>query len=152
MRLSRWQSFNPVWNQLHQLQSEMNQLFDRWGGDGGRFLNNLVGAYPPVNVWEDTDAVHVEAELPGLNLNDLEIYVTGGNQLTIKGERKQSVPEKGVRHRQERGFGNFVRVLALPFAVDAEKVEAKFENGVLQIKLAKHESAKPRKIHVKVAQ
>ena len=75
-----------------------------------------------------------------------------GNQLTIKGDRKSAVPEKGVRHRQERGFGNFVRVLALPFAVDADKVEARFENGVLQIKLAKHESAKPRKIHVKVAQ
>jgi HSP20 family protein len=149
MRLSRWQSFNPVWNQLNQLQSEMNQLFDRWGNDGGRFLNNLVGAYPPVNVWEDADAVHVEAELPGLNLNDLEIYVTGGNQLTIKGERKQQVAEKCVRHREERAFGAFSRVLTLPFPVDADKVEARFENGVLLVKLPKHEAAKPRKITVK---
>jgi HSP20 family protein len=149
MRLSRWQSFNPVWNQLHQLQSEMNQLFDRWGGDGGRFLGNLVSAYPPVNVWEDADAVHVEAELPGLNLNDLEIYVTGGNQLTIKGERKQQVPEKSVRHRDERTFGAFTRVLTLPFPVDADKVDARFENGVLVVNLPKHEAAKPRKIAVK---
>jgi HSP20 family protein len=149
MRLSRWQSFNPVWNQLNQLQSEMNQLFDRWGGDGGRFLNNLVGAYPPVNVWEDADAVHVEAELAGLNLNDLEIYVTGGNQLTIKGERKQQVAEKSVRHREERAFGAFSRVLTLPFPVNADKVEARFENGVLLVTLPKHEAAKPRKITVK---
>jgi HSP20 family protein len=149
MRLSRWQSFNPVWNQLHQLQSEMNQLFDRWGDGGGRFLNNLVGAFPPVNVWEDADAVHVEAELPGLNLNDLEIYVTGGNQLTIKGERKQELPEKSVRHREERAFGSFSRVLTLPFPVNADKVEARFENGVLQVTLPKHEAAKPRKIAVK---
>ena len=106
---------------------------------GDRFLNQPL-------------CLPIDRELVGLNLADLEIFVTGSNQLTIKGERKQSVPEKGVRHRQERGFGNFVRVLALPFAVDAEKVEAKFENGVLQIKLAKHESAKPRKIHVKAAQ
>jgi HSP20 family protein len=149
MRLSRWQSFNPVWNQLNQLQSEMNQLFDRWGGDGGRFLNNLVSAYPPVNVWEDADAVHVEAELPGLDLKDLEIYVTGGNQLTIKGERKPQLPEQGVRHREERSFGAFSRVLTLPFPVDADKVDARFENGVLLVNLPKHEAAKPRKINVK---
>jgi HSP20 family protein len=149
MRLSRWQSFNPVWNQLHQLQSEMNQLFDRWGGDGGRFLNNLVGAYPPVNVWEDADAVHVEAELPGLNLTDLEMYVTGGNQLTIKGERKQELPDKSVRHREERAFGAFSRVLTLPFPVNPDKVEARFENGVLLVTLPKHEASKPRKITVK---
>ncbi len=128
----------------------MNQLFSRWGEDGLRTLG--LNQYPPVNVWEDGDTLLVEAELPGLNLSELEIFVTGSNQLTIKGERKEAVPEKGVRHRQERGFGNFVRVLALPFAVDADKVEARFENGVLTLKLAKHESAKPRKINVKVAQ
>jgi HSP20 family protein len=149
MRLSRWQSFNPVWQQLGQLQSEMNQLFDRWGENGGRFLGNLVGAFPPVNVWEDADAVHVEAELPGLNLNDLEIYVTAGNQLTIKGERKQQVPEQGIRHREERSSGAFSRVLTLPFPVDADKVNARFENGVLVVNLPKHEAAKPRKITVK---
>jgi HSP20 family protein len=148
MRLSRWQSFNPVWNQLQQLQSEMNQLFNRWGEDGGRVLG-LGTAFPPVNVWEDADTVHVEAELPGLDLKDLEIYVTGGNQLTLKGERKQNLPEKGVWHREERSFGSFTRVLTLPYPVNPDKVEARFENGVLLIKLAKHEAAKPRKITVK---
>jgi HSP20 family protein len=102
-----------------------------------------------LNVWEEKDNVLVEAELPGLDLKDLEIYVTGGNQLTIKGQRKPNVPEKGVWHRQERQFGTFSRSLTLPFPVDAEKVDAKLENGVLQVRLAKHESAKPRKIPVK---
>jgi HSP20 family protein len=145
MALLRWQPFNPVWNQLQQLQSEMNRVFDRWGDHGSRG----PAAFPPVNVWEEGDAVLVEAELPGMNQNDLEIYVSGGNQLTLKGERKPSLPEKGVRHRQERGFGTFVRALTLPFPVDPTKVDAHFENGVLRIKLAKHESAKPRKITVK---
>jgi len=146
MMLSRWQPFSPVWNQLHQLQDEMNRLVERWGTNGGQAG---AGTYPAVNVWEDAEALHVEAELPGLNLKDLEIHVTGNNQLTIKGERKPNVPEKSVWHRQERGFGQFVRVLTLPFDIDSNKVEARFENGVLMLNLAKHPAAKPRKITVK---
>jgi HSP20 family protein len=144
MRASRWVSFNPLWNQLQQFQGELNRLFDRWG-NGGTF----AAVFPALNVWEEADQVCVEAELPGLDLKDLEIYVTGGNQLTIKGERKPAAPENGVWHRRERAFGNFVRTLTLPFAVDAEKVDARLENGVLLVKLAKHESARPRKIAVK---
>jgi HSP20 family protein len=148
MLTSRWQAANPVWNQLNQLQQEMNRLFSRWGEDGGRGVD-LAGGFPAMNVWEDANQVFLEAELPGLDLKDLEIYVTGGNQLTLKGERKPNAPEKGVWHRQERGFGKFTRSLTLPFNVDADKVDAKFENGVLLVKLPKHESARPRKITVK---
>jgi HSP20 family protein len=148
MALSRWQTFDPVWKQLQQLQSEMNHLFRRWGEDGMRTLSGA--SYPPVNVWEEADTLFVNAELPGMRLEDLEIFVTGNNQLTVKGERKPSVPSKtAVEHRHERGFGAFVRVLPLPFAVDPAQVEARLENGVLRVKLPKHESAKPRKIAVK---
>jgi HSP20 family protein len=147
MRQTRWQPFSPIWNQMQQLQSEMNRLFDRWG-DGGR-ERGFATTYPAVNMWEDPENVYVEAELPGLDPKDLEIHVTAGNQLTLKGERKQNVPEKGVVHRQERPSGTFVRVLTLPSDVNADKVDARFENGVLLIKLAKHEAAKPRKINVK---
>jgi HSP20 family protein len=136
-----------MWNQLHQFQNEMNRLFDRWN-DGGRGATG-VATFPPVNVWEEGDAVLVEAELPGLDLKDLEIYVTGGNQLTVKGERKPLSFEQGVWHRQERGYGHFTRSLTLPFPVDADKVDARLENGVLLVRLAKHESARPRKIQVK---
>jgi len=146
MRLARWQPFTPVWNQVQQLQDEMNRLFDRWGGDGGREVG--IG-YPPLNVWEEGEHLFVEAELPGMNLQDLEIYVTGNNQLTLKGQRKPVVPEKGVCHRQERGFGTFTRTLTLPYAVNPDNVDARFENGVLRLQLAKDESAKPRKIQVK---
>jgi HSP20 family protein len=147
MAVSRWQTFNPVWNQLQLLQSEMNRVFNRWGEQGLRALGAV--AYPPVNIWEEDDSIFVQAELPGLKFEDLEIFVTGNNQLTLKGERKPHVPDKAVQHRQERGFGSFVRVLALPYAVDANQVEAKLDNGVLLVKLPKHESAKPRKIVVK---
>jgi HSP20 family protein len=148
MNLTRWRPANTLWNQLHQLQQEMNQVFSRWGENGSRLFGAPVG-FPPLDVWEDADHVFVEAELPGLDLKELEIYVTGGNQLIIKGERKVNVPEKGVWHRQERSFGSFSRSLTLPFNVDADKVEAHLENGVLLVKLPKHESARPRKIPVK---
>ncbi|HZU35505.1 MAG TPA: Hsp20 family protein [Gemmataceae bacterium] len=147
MRQTRWQPYNPLWNQLQQLQSEMNHLFDRW--DRGDGQTSVTAEYPPLNIWEETDALHVEAELPGIDLKDLEIYVTGERQLTIKGERRPVTIEKGTWHRQERGFGAFARVLTLPIEVNREKVEARLENGILTITLPKRESAKPRKITVK---
>ena len=147
MRSSRWQPFTPMWGQLQQFQNEMNRLFDRWNDGGARA--GAAATFPAVNVWEEGDAVFVEAELPGLDLKDLEIYVTGGNQLTVKGERKAFTPEQGVWHRQERAYGHFTRSLTLPFPVDADKVDARLENGVLLVRLAKHESARPRKIQVK---
>jgi HSP20 family protein len=156
---SRWRSASPIWNQLQQLQggsawnqlqnlqSEMNRLLDRWSGEVSQGLGSA--AYPAITLWEDADSVHVEAELPGVEQNDLEVYVTGGNQFTIKGERKPNAPEKGIWHRQERGFGKFSRVLTLPFEVNQDKVDARLEAGVLHVRMPKHEAAKPRKIIVK---
>jgi HSP20 family protein len=135
-----------VWNPLQAFQHEMNRLFDRWSGDGPS-----EGGFPALNVWEDGEQVFVEAEAPGLSLPDLEIYVTGGNTLTLKGERKPPTVAAGFWHRQERVHGKFVRTLTLPFPVDADKVEAKLDNGMLSLKLTKHESARPRKIPVKAA-
>jgi HSP20 family protein len=145
MLSTRWQAFSPAWNQLDQLHNEVNRLFTRWGGNG----RHGSAGFPAVNVWEEAEGLMVEAELPGLDMKDLEIYVTGTDQFTIKGERKANAPAKGVQHRQEREFGSFVRVLTLPVPVDASKVEARLENGLLHLRLPKHESAKPRKIVVK---
>jgi len=147
MKQSRWSPFGNGWNPLQQFQSEMNRLFDRYGSGASRLFG--VGGYPALNVWEDADSVYLEAELPGVEFKDLEIYVTGGNELTLRGERRPSVPDCGLWHRQERTFGAFSRSLTLPFPVDPDKVEARLENGVLHVRLAKHETAKPRKINVK---
>ena len=96
------------------------------------------------------DAHLVEAELPGFNLDELEMYVTGENQLSIKGERKRPDPGKGTWHRQERGYGSFSRLIELPGPVDSSSVSAEFKDGVLTITLPKREEAKPRRIEVKV--
>lgn len=143
-----WARFSPAnkswFHQVEQMQHEFNRLIDRWSAPASGSQ-----AYPALNVWEANDAVVVHAEVPGMTLEDLEIFVTGNNHLTIKGERKFAVPDKGVQHRQEREFGKFVRSMTLPFPVDADKVEARLENGVLQLNLPKHEAAKPRRINVK---
>jgi len=132
---------------MNRLRDEMDRLFGRWGTTG-RLLFSPT-AYPPMNVWEDDDRLYVEAELPGLELKDLEIYVNAGNQLTVKGNRQEPTFEKGAWHRRERGFGAFARTFELPSHVDAEKVEAEFKNGVLTVVLPKAPESRPRRIEVR---
>jgi HSP20 family protein len=149
--LTRWEPFRELRHEMRQMrrfQRAMDRLFGRWGIVFPE-RPALVVAYPPVNLWEDDDFVYAEAELPGLKLGDLEITVAAGNQLTLKGKRERTGPEKVEWHRQERSFGSFERTIELPVSVDASKVEARLENGVLTIKMAKSPTAKPKKIPVK---
>lgn len=131
-------------NEWNRLQNEMNRVFEGIT-DAGRTA--LALSYPAVNLWEDKDNLYAEAELPGLTHDDIEVYVQG-DQLTIRGERK-ALGDKGRWHRQERGYGKFQRVLALPVAVDADKIEAKLDQGVLFLTLPKSPEARARKIQVK---
>jgi len=132
--------------EMDRLTSEMNRLFQRFGGDGGQ---QPAIAYPAVDIWQDENYLYVEAELPGMELGDLEIYVIGGNQLSIRGERKPLTIERGTWHRQERGYGRFSRLLTLPCDVTTDEVEAEFKDGVLTIKLPKSGAAKPRRLAIK---
>lgn len=135
-----------LWANFDRLQGEMDRLLEGWGVD---LTRGLAPAFPPVNVWEDGEAFYVEAELPGMTREQVTIAVTHKNQLTLTGERLDEEPEVGRWHRRERGFGRFQRILKLPLPVDAERVEARLENGLLQITLPKAEECKPRKILVK---
>lgn len=107
---------------------------------------------PHLNVWEDEQALYVEAELPGVDPSKFDVTVTEGNRLSLRGER--AAPEiAGAKWvRQERPSGEFSREIALPTLVDADKVEAKYDLGVLKLTLPKHEAVKPRKIHVKTGE
>jgi len=129
-----------LWQEINQVQDEFNKWF-------GRGVRNP--ATPALNVWEDEDAVYAEADLPGLDPTKIEVTVNEGNQLTVQGERPATEIEGAVWVRQERPFGKFVRAVTLPALVNADRVEAKYENGVLRLTLPKHEAAKPRKIVVK---
>ena len=148
MLLTRWSPFaGQSWvRQVQTLQDQMNRLFDRYG-DNGEYADEYA-TYPALNVWEEDDAFELELAVPGFKQEELEIFVTNQNQVTIKGERVEAKPEKAVQHRQERYFGKVMRTMTLPSRVDENKVEARLENGILKLRLPKHEGAKPRKIQV----
>jgi len=135
-----------LWANFDRFQGEVGRLFDTWA-DLPRVTT--ASAIPPVNVWEDADAFHLEAELPGLTQEQVHVAVTNRNQVTLQGERLAEDETKGRWHRRERGFGRFQRVLRLPLPIDADKVEARLEDGPLHVRLPKSEEARPRKISVK---
>ncbi|MDA7977467.1 MAG: Hsp20/alpha crystallin family protein [Pirellulales bacterium] len=129
---------------FRKLRDEVDQVWR----DVSRVSSGAFGAsFPALNVWETGDALFIEAELPGLSQDDLELEIVGG-ELTIKGHRPDIKQQGESYHRQERGTGSFVRRLRLPVDVDTAKIEARLENGVLEIRLPKAEAAKPRKITV----
>jgi len=131
---------------MNRLQNEVNRVFGRRQNGEREFTG--VG-YPPLNMWEDDGHYFVEAELPGLAMEDLEILVTSDNQLSIAGERKQPATKNGSWHRQERSYGSFKRLTELPGPIDSEQVTATLTNGVLQVTLPKRVEAKARRIVVK---
>lgn len=134
-----------VQHEMNRLQQEMNHLFG--GNENQRSAVNA--GYPPLNLWHNDDQYVVEAEMPGLELDDLEILVVDGNQLTISGERKLPQVENGSWHRREMSYGRFQRTIELPSNVDADQVSASLKNGVLSVVLPKLEKQKPKRITVK---
>jgi HSP20 family protein len=104
-----------------------------------------------MNIWTNPDGAVITSELPGVSPEYIDINVVG-ETLTLSGERQpEKLPEGARYHRQERGYGKFNRSVQLPFQVDAGKVEASFEKGMLHITLPRAEADKPRKIQVKAA-
>lgn len=126
---------------------ELDRLFDGFLRRDPLFSGG-VQAYPALNLWEDADKIYAEAEVPGLSLDDLDLSITG-NELTIRGRRVPVREENVVYHRRERGTGEFSRFVTLPVDVDANRVEAALNHGVLTIVMPKAEQAKARKIQVK---
>ncbi len=144
-----------LFNELDGLKREINRVFEGYAPRGRLYSAFLPGSsarsYPLVNLTENDEEYTVEALAPGLSPESLDISVKG-KQLSISGEKK---PIDGVTseqyHRSERSTGSFVRVINLATEVDDQKVSAQYIGGMLIITLPKAESAKPKKIEVKVA-
>jgi HSP20 family protein len=119
-----------------------------------RLLSEPAGGRPwapPVDILETENELVLKADVPGVDLKDIDIQVENGT-LTLKGERKFEKREGAQEgyHRIERSYGSFVRCFSLPETVDAEKVAAEYKNGVLTVTLQKKELAKPRSIKVEL--
>jgi HSP20 family protein len=146
MFITKYDPFREV----RSLQDEVNRLFTTaFPSTTGR-EDMLNGAwYPKVDIFENSDNLVVEAELPGLKRDDFELSFEN-NVLTLKGERKFEKKDEGDNyHRVERAYGAFTRSFTLPPTVTAEGATAEFENGVLHISLPKREETKARKIEIK---
>jgi len=148
MALIRWDPFRD----MVSLQERMNRLFEDVlskprGSDEG-FASGIWA--PPVDIYENEQEVLIKAEVPGMNQTDISVEVKDGT-LVIKGERKHEKDVKdGYYHRVERVYGTFQRSFTLPTTVEADKVTARYRDGVLELKLPKAESAKPKQIKVEV--
>jgi HSP20 family protein len=137
-------------SELGRLHSDMDALFNSFfEGWDTPFLAR--GHWPAMDIGENENAFIVKAEVPGCKAEDIDISVHG-NTLTISGEKKQEKEEKekGYYH-VERSYGSFRRDLNLATEINADKIEAACENGVLTLTLPKSEKAKPVKVKVKSA-
>ena len=134
-----------IWQEMDQLQREMNRLFDTTSK--GHVFSSP--SYPAINIWTNNDGQMISAEMPGIYPDDIDIDVTG-DALSISGVRKpDEVAKEAHYHRHERNYGSFSRTVQLPFMVDTSKVEASFKNGILLISLPRAEADKPKKITIK---
>jgi HSP20 family protein len=151
MAVVRWRPFEDTLT----LRQAMDRLFE------DSFVRSSTGvpgrgeaAQLPANVWEDKDAVHVVARVPGLEADDLDIQLTG-DTLTIRGRFDSDAEREEGKdwswYSNELWYGPFERSITLPTQVQGDKVEAVFKNGVLHLTVPKAEEVKPKTIKVKVA-
>lgn len=140
-------TFESPFTGVDQLRREMLQLFDAVAGDGVGGAG--AGVFPPMNVTQDANSVYLSAEIPGIKPEELSITALR-NRVTVSGKREiKREHERVSYHRKERAEGSFSRTVTLPCEIDAERVEARYVDGVLALSLPKAETAKPRQITVK---
>jgi len=146
MSMIRWEPFRDLVSTQDRFNQLFNDTFARAFGDQREAAPRAW--IPPVDIYETGDSLVLKAELPGINPDDVEISVEDST-LYLKGERKfeKEVKEEGL-HRVERSYGTFTRSFALPNTIDADKVKAEYQNGILILTMPKREEAKPRSIKI----
>ena len=133
---------------LQRLNRILDEAFSGlpFSEQGGNILS--ANWLPATDVSEDKDSIRISMELPGIDPDDVRISLEN-NVLTIRGEKKQESEENNERvHRIERIYGTFERTFVLPNTVDPDRIEASFENGLLDVTIRKSERARPREIRV----
>ncbi len=146
--------FRSAFPEIPRMMERLDELLmERWAPFWPtlRIAEELLPRVPPVDVYEDGDEVVLKAELPGMTKDEIEVHVSG-SEVTFSGTKeKEEKLEKKDYHRFERTTGAFTRTVALPAEVELEKVTAKYENGVLEIRAPKAAPAKPAERKIEVA-
>jgi len=143
MALVRWDPFRD----LTSLQNEVNRLFSRAGGSD---VAERQAWMPSVDVVEAQDGIKLKVELAGMKPDDIKLEVDD-NVLTVSGERRfEDEVREDKYYRIERRYGSFTRSIALPQNVATDRIDAAYENGVLEVTLPKVEEAKPKRIAVNI--
>jgi len=128
--------------ELRRMQSEMNRVFSG--------LSPAFRDFPAINIWLGDNSVVVTSELPGVTSTDVTLNLQD-DVLTLEGTRRPA-EEQGISwQRRERTYGTFSRAVQLPFRVDPDKVQARFNNGVLEVELERLEADRPKKIEIRAA-
>jgi HSP20 family protein len=151
--MTRFVPIRSTFNEIAALQNRLNTMFNEFArpavsvdaeaGAMGSFV-------PAVDVYEDTQALVLKLEIPGVKLEDLDVRLEN-QTLTVKGERKLEGELKQENfHRIERRFGSFARTFTLPQTVDTEALTASYDAGVLTVTVAKKAEAKPRQVKIEV--
>jgi len=139
--------------EISRFKKDVADLFSRFfsgfpGSTSGFTFNE--GLFPSVDITEGNDKITVQAEMPGMESNNFDVYITG-DELTIKGEKKREKEEKEEAcYRKERRFGSFQRRIKLSCEVDESKAEAIYNHGVLKIVMPKLKNAEKKKIEIEV--
>lgn len=126
------------------MQNEMSRLFSGFSTTASR-------DFPPINIWLGENSVVVAAELPGVTRDDVNLSLQE-DVLTLGGKREPKPEQQNVSwQRRERAYGSFSRAVQLPFRVDPDKVQARFNNGILEVELERLEADRPKKIEIRAA-
>ena len=140
-------TFENPFADFDSVRREMLRLLDTVGGDTSGDVG--AGVFPPMNITQDDDNFYLRAEVPGIQPNELSISAVR-NRVSLAGKREiQSEHDRVSYHRKERAEGSFNRTVTLPMDVDAERVDARYADGILTLTLPKAEEAKPRQITVR---
>lgn len=144
--LTGWFNVDRHFAMMDELRRQLDGLFDDY--EQGRHTLGVRTAGPRMNLFDAGEHLVLQAEVPGLSQDDIEI---SGNQesLTLSGQRKVETPEGYTVHRQERPEVQFSRTVTFPVAVDVAEADASLKNGILEVKLPKLPEARPRSIEVK---
>jgi HSP20 family protein len=141
MALVRWEPMR----ELTSLQGEMNRLFNTFFEDNGGSNRRWA---PAMDLADAGDHLVLKADLPGLSEDDVRIEIQD-RHLTVSGERKAEHEEKREGYyRMERAYGSFSRSVTLPDGIDADKIDASFDKGVLEVRIPKPEERKPHRVEI----